>query len=106
MLEMDPDAFLTRTRRFLIDLLVKEIRMEAIRSQATIWIRFRKDGEMVELAFSSRMLSVYDLSNMNEIVDSMISHMIQQLENLALKDSKFVFDKVMCIWMLTFLDSI
>ena len=50
---------------------------------------------MVELAFSSRMLSVYNLSDMNEIVDLMISHMIQQIENPALKDSKFVFDKVM-----------
>ena len=63
---MDPDTFFTRTRRFLIDLLTKESRTGAIRSQATTWIRFRKDGETVELAFNSRMLNVYNLSDMNE----------------------------------------
>ena len=42
---MDPDTFLNRIRRFLIDLLKKESRTGAIRSQTTTWIRFRKDGE-------------------------------------------------------------
>ena len=58
------------------------------------WIRFRKDGEMVELAFNSRMLNVYNLSDMNEIVNAVITHMKQQIENPALSDSKFVFDEV------------
>ena len=70
---MDPDTFFSRVRKFLIELLAKESRMGAIRSQATTWIRFRKDGEMVELAFNSRMLNIYNLSNMNEIVNAMIS---------------------------------
>ena len=60
---MDPDTFFSRVRKFLIELLAKESRMGAIRSQAMIWIRFRKDGEMVELAFNSRMLNVYNLSD-------------------------------------------
>ena len=58
------------------------------------WIRVRKDGEMVELAFNSRMLNIYNLSNMNKIVNEMITHMKQQIENPALSDSKFVFDEV------------
>ena len=58
------------------------------------WIKFRKDREMVELAFNSRMLNVYNFSNMNEIVNAMISHMKKQIKNLALSDSKFVFDEV------------
>ena len=58
------------------------------------WIRFRKDGEMVELAFNSRMLNVYNLSDMNEIVNVMITHMAQQIENPALSDSKFIFNEV------------
>ena len=62
----DPDTFFTRTKRFLIELLTKESCTEAVHSQATTWIRFRKDGEMVELAFNSRMLNVYNLSDMNE----------------------------------------
>ena len=65
-----------------------------MRSQATTWIRFRKDEEMVELAFNSRMLNVYNFSDMNEIVNVMITHMAQQTENPTLSDSKFVFDEV------------
>ena len=77
--------------------MTKESRARAIRSQATTWIRFRKGGEMVELAFNSRMLNVYNLSDMNEIVNAMITHMVQQIENPALSDSKFVFDEVICM---------
>ena len=92
---MDPDTFFSRVRKFLIELLAKELRTGAVRSQAMTWIRFGKDGEMIELAFNSRMLNVYNLSDMNEIVNAMISHMKQQIENPALSDSKFVFDEVL-----------
>ena len=92
---MDVDTFFTRTKRFLIDLLSRETRDRAVRSQATTWIRFVKDGtESVELAFNSRMLAVYNLSDMGEIVSAMIEHMNQQIENPALRDSKFVFNGV------------
>ena len=40
------------------------------------------------------MLNIYNLSNMNEIVNAMISHMKQQIKNSALSDSKFVVDEV------------
>ena len=92
---MDPDTFFSRVRKFLIEFLTKESRMGAKRSQTTTWIRFRKDGEMVELAVNSRMLNVYNLSNMNKIVNAMISHIKQQIENPALSDSKFIFDEVL-----------
>ena len=89
---MDPDTFFSRVRKFLIELLKKETRTGAAHSQTTTWIRFRKEGEIVELAFNSRMLNVYNLSDMNEIVSQMISHMAQQIENPALLDGRFVFD--------------
>ena len=92
---MDPDTFFSRVRKFLIELLTKESRTGAVRSQAMAWIRFRKDVEMVESAFNSRMLNVYNLSDMNEIVNAIITHMKQQIENPALSDSKFVFDEVL-----------
>ena len=92
---MDPDTFFSRAKRFLIDLLKKESRTGAVRTQTTTWIRFRKERELVELAFNSRMVNVYILSDMNEIVNEMITHMKQQIENPALSDSKFVFDEVM-----------
>ena len=41
---MDPDTFFARTRRFLIDLMMRESRTRAVHSQATTWIRFTKDG--------------------------------------------------------------
>ena len=63
-------------------------------SQATTWIRFRKGEELVELAFNSRVLNVYGFSDMNDIVSVMITHMAQQIENPALRDSKFVFEEV------------
>ena len=40
------------------------------------------------------MANVYNLSDMNEIVNEMIAHMKQQIENPALLDSKFVFDEI------------
>ena len=40
------------------------------------------------------MLAVYNLSDMNGLVSEMITHMQQQIENTALRDSKFVFDGV------------
>ena len=93
---LDVDTYFARTRKFLIDLLNKETTKRAVRSQATIWIRFTRDGvEMVNLAFNSKMMTVYNLNDKNEIVTAMIEHMAQQIENPALRDSKFVFDRVL-----------
>ena len=97
MPSMDQDTFLNRIKRFLIDLLKKELRTGAIRSQTMTWIRFRKDGELVELAFNSRMMNVYNLSDMDEIVNEMIAHMKEQIENPALLNSRFIFDEVLYI---------
>ena len=43
------------------------------------------------------MLAVYNLSGMDEIVSAMTEHMKQQIENPALRDSKFVFDRIICM---------
>ena len=93
---MDIDTCFARTRKFLIDLLNKETTNRAVRSQATIWIRFVRDEvEQVSLAFNSRMMTVYSLNDQNEIVTAMIEHMAQQIENPALRNSKFVFNRVL-----------
>ena len=91
---VDPDTFFTRIRGFLVELLAKEMRTGAVHSQATTWIRFRKGEEIVKPAFYSRMLNVYNLSDRNEIVTAMITHMAQQIKNPALSDSKFIFEEV------------
>ena len=92
---MDLDTFFSRVRRFLIDLLKKESRTGAVRTQTMTWIRLRKDGELVELAFNSRMVNVYNLSNLGEMVNEMIAHMKQQIENPALSNSRFIFNEVL-----------
>ena len=93
---MDVETFFARTKKFLINLLNKETTNRAVRSQVTAWIRFvRDDVEQVSLAFNSRMMTVYSLSDKNEIVTAMIEHMAQQIENPALRNSKFVFDRVL-----------
>ena len=63
--------------------------------QTTTWIRFRKDRELVELAFNSGMTNVYNLSDLDEIMNEMIAHMKGQIENPALLNSRFVFDEVL-----------
>ena len=54
-----------------------------------------KGEELINLAFNSRMTPVYMLNDIDSIVQSMINHMSQQVENPALRDSKFVFDSMM-----------
>ena len=93
---MDVETYFARTRKFSIDLLNKETTNRAVRSQATTWIRFVRDEvEQVSLAFNSRMMTVYNLNDKSEIVTAMIEHMAQQIENPALRNSKFVFDRVL-----------
>ena len=93
---LDVETYFARTRKFLIDLLNKETMNRAVRSQATIWIRFVRDEvEQVSLAFNSRMMTVYNLNDKNEIVTAMIEHMAQQIENPALRNSKLVFERVL-----------
>ena len=92
---MDLDTYFSKTRGIILDLLRRESVRRAVRSQTTTWIRFIKDDEQIDLAFNSRMTPVYNLNDIGEIVESMITHMSQQVENPALRDSKFVFDRVM-----------
>ena len=90
---LDVDTYFARTRKFLIDLLDKETMNRPVRSQATRFVR--DEVEQVSLAFNSRMMTVYSLNDKNEIVTAMIEHMAQQIENPALRNSKFVFDRVL-----------
>ena len=93
---LDVETFFARTKKFLINLLNKETTNRAVRSQATTWIRFVRDEvEQVSLAFNSRMMTVYNLNDKSEIVTAMIEHTVQQIENPALRNSKFVFDRVL-----------
>ena len=92
---MDLPTFFSKIKSSVSNILKKETTQRAIRSQTTTWIRFMKGSEYVNLAFNSRMTPVYMLNDIDSIVMSMINHMAQQVENPALRDSKFVFDSLM-----------
>ena len=74
---------------------MKESKGRSVKVQTMTWIRFKQDEELVELAFNSRMTDVHNLSKVEEIVDEMINHMKEQVENPTLLNSRFVFDEVL-----------
>ena len=92
---MDLPTFFSKIRSSITNVLHRETFQRAIHSQTTTWIRFMKGDEIVSLAFNSRMTPVYMLNDIDSIVQSMINHMAQQVENPALRDSKFVLDSIM-----------
>ena len=91
---LDPGTFFTKVRKMIVDLIRKETIRETVRTQATTWIKFRKGAEMVDLAFNSRMLAAYGFNGIDELVNRMISHTLEQIENPALRNSGFIFDEV------------
>ena len=40
------------------------------------------------------MLAAYGLNDIDELVNRMIAHMLEQIENPALRDSRFVMEEV------------
>ena len=78
----------------IVDLIRTETIREAVRTQATTWIRFSKGSEKIDLAFNSRMLAAYGLNDIDELVNRMIAHTLEQIENPALRDSGFAFEEV------------
>ena len=90
------NAFFELIRKGLIELISRELNdLRSARVQMTVWIRFRKDNEIVELAFNSRMTDFFKGSDFGRLIDGMINHMTEQIENPALMNSRFVFDRVL-----------
>ena len=74
---MDPEMFLRRIRRGLIEAIKRELGSRSSgRLQMTTWIRFIKDNERIELAFNSRMMNLHRGSDLDQIVDEMFAHMM------------------------------
>ena len=99
---MDADTFFNHIRGEFISLIARELTvLNLVRVQMTTWIRFIKDdavapeGDRVELAFNSGMTNVHQGSNLEQIVDEMITHMKTQIENPVLLNSRFKFDEVL-----------
>ena len=92
---MDLQTFFRKLRIQYQTTLKKETTRRAVRSQTTTWIRFMKGNEYINLAFNSRMTPIYRLNDIDSIVRSMINHLAQQVDNPALRDSKFVFYSIL-----------
>ena len=62
-----------------------------------MWIRFRKDEDLVNLVFNSLMTNIYNLNDIEEIVYvlEMINNVKYQIENPALLNSRFMFEEVL-----------
>ena len=60
-----------------------------------MWIRFGRDFQFVELAFNSRMTDFHKASDIESLVDLIINHMMEQIENPLLINSRFVFEEVL-----------
>ena len=92
---MDVPTFFSKIRASIGNVLRRETSHRSIRCQTTSWMRFIKDNERVDKAFNSRMTPVHMLSEMDVIVQEMIAHMAHQIDNPALRDSKFTFDRIL-----------
>ena len=91
---IDPGTFFAKMRKMLVDLIKCETISEAVRTQATTRIKFRKGNETIDLAFNSRMLAAYGLNDIDELVNRMLAHMLEQIKNPALRDSGFALEEV------------
>ena len=78
---MDVETFLDRIRQNLIDLMNRELAdLGSARVQTTAWNEFTKEYEdgtidRERVPFNSRMMEIFQGSNLNEIVNEMFSHM-------------------------------
>ena len=73
--------------------------------QTTIWILFKievegEDGSIIKVdevkkAFNSQMMEVFQGSDMGKIIKDMFALMKTQVKNLALANSRFMFDRAL-----------
>ena len=92
---MDLPTFFSKIRTSISNVLRKETSKRSIRAQTTTWIRYIKEDEYIDRAFNSITTPVYMFSDIDSIVQGMINHMAKQVQNPKLKDSKFIFDKIL-----------
>ena len=93
---LDPDTFYGLIRKQLIQLISRELKeFRSARIQTTTWIRFSQDFQFVESAFNSRMTEFHRASDIERLVDIMINHTREQIENPSLINSRFVFEEVL-----------
>ena len=91
-----PKELYDQIRSALINLLRgKTIELNVPRVQMMMWIQFRKDRDPVKKTFDSWMTNIYQVSDLDSIVDDMQAHMLTQIENPTLDCSRFIINRVL-----------
>ena len=94
--KMDPESFFKEIRRGLMEKIKQElVNRRSARIQTNAWITFAKDNERIELVYNSRMMDLHRGSDLDQLVDEMFAHMMTQIENPALSNSRFIFDEIL-----------
>ena len=101
---MDVETFLKETRGSVANFITKQLQdLDSAKVQTTTWIQFEvkvEDGSIiivdtVRKLFNSWMMEVFQGSDFGEITKKMFAHMKMQVENPALTNSRYVFDRVL-----------
>ena len=88
---MDVRTFLGEIRGSVANLMSRELHgLDAMKVQTTTWILFKievedGDGNIIKVdtvnkAFNSRMMEVFQRSNLEEVIDEMFTHVSMQIE--------------------------
>ena len=103
---MDVETSFGESRGSVTNLMAKEFQdLDVVIVQMTAWIRFKieaEDGDRdiirvnkVDKSFNNQMIELFQGSNLDEIIDEMLTHMRMQVKILALANIRFVFDRIL-----------
>ena len=94
--KVDVDSFFNKVRGELIGTIMRELQTRrSVKVQTTIWIRFAKYDEKIDMPFNSLMMNVHRGSELVLIVNAVMDRTRYQIDNPALRNSRFVFDRVL-----------
>ena len=99
----DVDTYIEKITPYMKTLINQQIReMASAKAQLCMWIKWKREdihGEVheiiVEKAFNSKMMEIFQGSNIDEILEKMFTYIKTQIENPALPKSGFTLDSIM-----------
>ena len=96
----DVDTYIEKITPYMKTLIEQQIReMGSAKVQLSMWMKWKKieeDNETtVEKAFNSKMMEIFQGSNIDEILEKMFAFIKTQVENPALPKSGFTLDRIM-----------
>ena len=106
----DVDTYMEQITPYLKTLIKQQIReMGSAKVQLCMWVKWKKTekieqaedipGEvheiLVEKAFNSKMMEIFQGSNIDEILEQLFAYIKTQIENPALPKSGFTLDSIM-----------